>query len=168
MVGSTSVGSVRRSLAFVLPGVVLAVVLVVGVVLWQGPPVGPPELSVVASGATPTTMGDESSIYLWIDNDGAADRLISASSDQAATVTLHTTEVSDDGGGLMTDRSSLVVPERGRLALGPGGDHLMAHQAMQPFEPGDMVGVTMVFETSGTLTVQVPVRPLVELAELRG
>lgn len=155
----------RRSL--VLPAALLVGALVVVVVgLWPRPSAGPPRLTVVASGATPARVGDVASVYLVIDDDGGSDRLLSATSPTAATVTLHQTKSTSDRGDLMVDLSTLAVPARGQLALVPGGDHLMLHHVYEALDPGDVVTVTVSFQRSGDLTVEVPVRPLTELADL--
>lgn len=140
------------------------VVLVIGV--WPRPAAGPPRLTVIASGVTPARVGDVASVYLVIDDDGGSDRLLSATSPDAATVTLHQTQSTSDRGDLMVDLTSLQVPARGQLALVPGGDHLMLHHVYDALDPGDTVTVTVSFERSGAMTVQVPVKPLTELADL--
>jgi copper(I)-binding protein len=66
----------------------------------------------------------------------------------------------------MTDLGTMVVPAKGRLAMVPGGNHLMLHHVFEPLDPGDVVTLTITFERSGDLVVDVPVRPLTELADL--
>jgi copper(I)-binding protein len=157
----------RRRRSLVLPVALLAVALLVLVVgLWPRAAAGPPRLTVVASGVTPAGVGDVASVYLLIRDEGGADRLVSATSPTAATVTLHQTESTSDRGDLMTDLSTLEVPARGQLALVPGGNHLMLHHVYESLDPGDVVTVTVTFERSGDMTVAVPVKPLTELADL--
>lgn len=157
----------RRRRSLVLPAaLVVAALAVVVIGLWPRPHAGPPRLTVIASGVTPARVGDVASVYLVIDDDGGSDRLVSAASPMAATVTLHQTKSTSDRGDLMVDLTSLAVPARGQLALVPGGDHLMLHHVYDALDPGDVVTVTVTFERSGELTVEVPVRPLTELADL--
>ncbi len=157
----------RRRRSLLLPAALVVgalALLVVG--LWPRPSSGPPRLTVVASGVTPARIGDVASVYLVIDDAGGADRLLSATSPEAATVTLHQTKSTSDRGDLMVDLSTLAVPARGQLALVPGGDHLMLHHVYDALDPGDVVRVTVTFERAGDMTVDVPVRPLTELADL--
>jgi copper(I)-binding protein len=157
----------RRRRSLVLPVALLAVALLVLVVgVWPRADAGPPRLTVVASGVTPARIGDVASVYLVIDDDGGSDRLLSATSPMAATVTLHQTKTTSDRGDLMVDLSTLAVPARGQLALVPGGDHLMLHHVYESLDPGDLVTVTVTFERSGDMTLEVPVKPLTDLADL--
>ena len=64
----------------------------------------------------------------------------------------------------MVDLERLKVPARGTLTLAPGGRHLMLHHLLAPLDPGDVITVTIVFERSGPMVVEAPVRSFNELA----
>ena len=144
--------------------VVLLVVAVVGMVLLGLPSgAGPPRLTVTAAAASPGAIGDMTAVYLVVENTGGADTVRSADSDAAAAVTLHDTEVAD-GAASMIDVDRLTVPARGELVLAPGGRHLMLHHLFAPLVPGDVVRVTVQFERSGPMVIDVPVQAYVDLA----
>ncbi|MDK3075859.1 copper chaperone PCu(A)C [Sedimentitalea sp. JM2-8] len=88
----------------------------------------------------------------------ADDRLISASSDIAERVELHTHI--EDADGVMQMREvedGFVIPAGGMHALERGGDHVMFLGLKQPLADGDTVSLTLTFETAGDMVVEVPV-----------
>ena len=87
-----------------------------------------------------------------------ADRLISASSDIAARVELHTHK--DDGNGVMSMQEiedGIPIPAGGHYVLQRGGDHVMFMGLKQPLHAGDTVSVTLTFEKAGDVVVDIPV-----------
>jgi periplasmic copper chaperone A len=148
----------------VVPIVLLGLAVVIGVFLvLPDPGAGPPRLSVTAAAASPGRIGDMVSVYVVVANAGGPDTVVSASSDAGAAVTLHATAAAEDG-SFMVDLERLKVPARGTLTLAPGGRHLMLHHLFAPLDPGDVIAVTIVFERSGPVVVQVPVRSFTDLA----
>lgn len=88
---------------------------------------------------------------LTINNEGAADRLLSVTTPLTDRAELHT-HITDAGGVMKMRRvESLAVPARGTLVLKPGGDHIMLFDAQMP-SSGNM-SLTLNFETSGAITV---------------
>ena len=97
--------------------------------------------------------------YLKITNAGADDRLVSASSDRAASVQIH--EMKMDG-GIMEMRElkdGLAVPANSTVELKPGSFHLMFMNVAQPFKEGEMVKAKLVFEKAGSVDVEFAVGP---------
>lgn len=89
----------------------------------------------------------------------ADDRLVAARSDAAARVELHTHI--DAGDGVMQMReaeSGFAVPAKGSAELGRGGDHIMFMGIGAPWEDGETVTVTLVFESGAEMTIELPVR----------
>ena len=89
---------------------------------------------------------------------GAPDRLISASSDIAARVELHTHE--EDANGVMKMihvEEGFELPTDGEIAMKRGGAHVMFMGLNGPLEHGDTVSVTLTFETAGDVVIDVPV-----------
>lgn len=101
--------------------------------------------------------------YLLIRNQGAADRLVAASSPAAARVELH---VHLNEGGVMKMREvpGYDVPAKGSFELKPGGAHLMFVDIKQPFKEGDEVPVTLTFAKAGEVRAQFRVGRLGESA----
>lgn len=96
--------------------------------------------------------------YLEIRNNGrTADRLVGAVSPVAERVELHLTT---RNGEVMKMREAqrLDVPARQRLALRPGGPHLMLVGLKKPLAKGDRVPLTLRFERAGELTIELEVQ----------
>lgn len=86
------------------------------------------------------------------------DRLVSASSDIAARVELHTHRENADGVMQMSEiEGGIPLPAQAGHALERGGDHVMFMGLKQPLEQGDTVTVTLTFEHAPPMTVEIPV-----------
>lgn len=86
------------------------------------------------------------------------DRLISATSDVARKVELHTHVIGDDGVAKMVQvEEGFVIPAGGMHLLERGGDHVMFMGLNRSLDNGDMVTVTLTFEKAGEVTIEVPV-----------
>lgn len=86
------------------------------------------------------------------------DRLIEVRSDVAERVELHTHLQDAQGVMRMIEvKDGFPIPAGGEHALARGGDHVMFLGLTRPLNDGDMVAVTLVFETSGELVVEIPV-----------
>jgi len=98
--------------------------------------------------------------YVSLRNDGAADdRLISAASPAAESVTLHNT-AEENGAATMRPLADAMIPAGGVLEMEPGGPHLMLMDLSAPIKEGTSLPVTLVFERAGTVTVPVEVAPI--------
>lgn len=98
--------------------------------------------------------------YLTIVNSGAADRLVSATSDRAGEVQIH--EMKMDGGVMeMRElKDGVAVPAHGSVEFKPGSYHLMFMQIDKPFKEGETVKATLVFEKAGPVDVELAVGPV--------
>lgn len=92
--------------------------------------------------------------YLTIDNHGTTpDRLVAITAEAADHVEIHQMSEKD---GVMTMRmieGGLEVPANGKLALAPGGYHLMLMGLKQPLKQGERIKGTLTFEKAGTVAV---------------
>ena len=91
--------------------------------------------------------------YMVIRNQGAADRLLSASSPASAKVELHV-HVHDNGVMKMHQVPAYDVPAKGAFELKPGGAHLMFVDIKRPFKEGEKVPVKLKFEKAGELSAE--------------
>ncbi|NOK62626.1 MAG: hypothetical protein GFH27_549333n114 [Chloroflexi bacterium AL-W] len=99
--------------------------------------------------------------YMVISNSGEeVDRLVSASSDVAETVELHTVEAGDGGVMAMRQVEAIEVPAGGETTLEPGGFHVMLVGLTRDLTPGDTFNVTLEFETAGSMDVEFAVREM--------
>lgn len=97
-------------------------------------------------------------VYLGLANGSdQAHALVGAGSDAAESVELHTHLME---GGMMKMRrvERMEVPPGGTLSLEPGGLHLMLIGLKRQLEPGQEIGLTLVFEDGTQTRISVPVR----------
>lgn len=98
--------------------------------------------------------------YLRLDNHaGAADRLVSVTTDAAEAVELHSMKM--DGDVMrMREIDAIDVPAGKAVELKPGGLHLMLIGLKQPLKAGDRFPMTLRFEKAGDVTVEVAVEDM--------
>jgi len=102
--------------------------------------------------------------FMKIENKGAADQLLSASSPAAGEVQLH--EMSMDGNVMkMRQVKEITVPAGGAIELKPGGLHLMFMNIKAPLLAGQTVPVKLKFAKAGEVEVKVPVNALGQHSE---
>lgn len=99
--------------------------------------------------------------YLTITGGAQADRLVGAASPAAARMELHEMAMVDN---MMTMRAipAIDVPAGGAVELKRGGLHLMFIDLKAPLADGQLVPVTLTFETAGPMEVQLKVTPAPE------
>lgn len=107
---------------------------------------------------SPVAGGSAGAAYLTIVNAGGApDALVSARSDVCERVEIHTASM--EGGVMrMSPLPRLEIPAGGRVELRPGGLHLMLMGLKQDLRPGERFSLTLVFQRSGAVQVEVEVR----------
>jgi copper(I)-binding protein len=102
--------------------------------------------------------------YFTVTNSGSTpDRLLSISSDISAKAELHEMGVKD---GVMTMRpvsGGLEIPAGGKVALAPGGYHLMFIGLKQQPKQGEKFSATLTFEKAGAVTVEFAVEGMGEM-----
>lgn len=106
-----------------------------------------------------TQMSKSGAAFMEIENSGdTADRLIGVRTDAAAVAELHTHE--EGAGGVMRMievKGGIPVPAHGVALLARGGDHVMLMGLKHPLKQGDVVHLTLTFQTAGAVAVDVPV-----------
>ncbi|TGQ92526.1 MULTISPECIES: copper chaperone PCu(A)C [unclassified Mesorhizobium] len=102
--------------------------------------------------------------YFTIVNKGSTpDRLLSISSDVSEKAELHQMGVTD---GVMTMRpvdGGLEIPAGGKVALAPGGYHLMFIGLKRQPKQGEKFAATLTFEKAGTVSVEFAVEGMGEM-----
>jgi copper(I)-binding protein len=90
---------------------------------------------------------------------GRNDRLVGARTAVAGSVELHTHAMD---GGVVRMRRVNAIPVRGggSVVLKPGGFHLMLMDLKAPLKEGDLLKLTLVFETAGEIEVEATVEPI--------
>lgn len=107
-----------------------------------------------SASATATT----GAAFMLIENIGDADdRLIGATSPAAKVAQLHTHREKDGVMKMTRLDDGLAVPAGETVFLQRGGNHVMMMGLTEPFEPGKTISLTLVFEKSGEIEIEVPV-----------
>ena len=97
--------------------------------------------------------------FMKIENKGAADQLVSASSPVAGEVQLH--EMAMDGNVMkMRQVKDIAVPAGGAVELKPGGLHLMFMNIKAPLTAGETVPVKLKIAKAGEVEVKMPVNAM--------
>lgn len=97
--------------------------------------------------------------FMMIQNNGTEeDRLIGVASPAAKRVELHT-HIEDANGvmSMMHVEEGFELPASGMIMMQRGGNHVMFMGLTAPFEQGNMVPVTLIFEKAGEMEIEVPV-----------
>ncbi|MEM9724054.1 MAG: copper chaperone PCu(A)C [Pseudomonadota bacterium] len=97
--------------------------------------------------------------YFTIENKGADDRLLGASTPAFGRVELHTHEASN-GVVRMRKVPHINVTSDEGAQLQPGGDHVMLFDMVEPLQVGDKFPMTLRFERAGEVDVVVHVEPI--------
>ncbi len=117
-----------------------------------------PKIDVRDAWARVTVPGQmASAAYFTIANSGGKDVLLSVSS-PSAKASLHSTSM-DNGVMRMRPLESLEVPAGSRVALKPGGTHVMLMDLKAPLQGGSTITLDLKFERSGERHVVADVRP---------
>ena len=115
------------------------------------------------SSSSAMSMSMSSAAYLTINDSGAADALVSASTPAASLATLHRTiESAGDSSGTMVASRSIAIPAHGRATFAPGGDHIMLSGLRASFAVGTKISLTLRFRSGRSITVVLPVINVVD------
>lgn len=96
-------------------------------------------------------------VFMTISNSGGADRLLAASTPQAARAELHQ-HINDNGVMRMREvAGGIALPAGGTVTLAPGGLHVMLLQVPKQAVSGDRFPLQLQFEKAGKVTVEVKV-----------
>lgn len=92
--------------------------------------------------------------YFTIENKGAApDRLLGGSSEAVERMEVHQMRMDGDVMKMGRVEGGLEIPAGGKVALEPGGHHLMMIGLRSPFTEGECVEVTLRFEQAGEVPI---------------
>jgi copper(I)-binding protein len=97
--------------------------------------------------------------YLTVENEGSApDTLLAVKADFPA-VSLHRVETDAAGVTRMLPVAGIEIPAGATVALAPKTAHVMFMGLTAPFEAGERVAATLVFEKAGAVAVDFEVEP---------
>ena len=97
--------------------------------------------------------------YMTLTNTGGSDDRLTAATaaDIAGRVEIHAMEMDGDVMRMRPLPEGLSIPAGGTVDLAPGGYHVMFMDLAAPLAEGDMIDLTLTFETGGEVTVAMPV-----------
>ncbi|MDC7713315.1 copper chaperone PCu(A)C [Vogesella sp. LYT5W] len=96
-------------------------------------------------------------VFMSISNSGGADRLLAASTPQAARAELHQ-HLNDNGVMRMREVvGGIALPAGGTVTLAPGGLHIMLLEVPKQAASGEHFPLQLQFEKAGKVTVEVKV-----------
>lgn len=106
------------------------------------------------------SSGLTSAAFMVLENHSdQPERLVSAVTDVAAVVEIHETVMENDI-ARMSPVDSVDIPANGSAELQPGGIHIMLMDVQRDLQPGDVVTLTLNFESGLELVVEAPVQRL--------
>jgi copper(I)-binding protein len=99
--------------------------------------------------------------YMTLRNEGdEPDTLLAIEApDIAAHVSIHRTAIAADGTSQMLPLEGIVIPAHADVTIGAEGTHLMFEGITAPFELGEIMGATLVFEHAGRVEITLEVEP---------
>lgn len=87
-----------------------------------------------------------------------ADRLVSAYASACGATELHQTIMADGVMKMQQAEDGIEIPAGGEAVLEPGGYHVMCIDKDVEFKVGDIIPVTLTFETAEMQTVDAEIR----------
>jgi copper(I)-binding protein len=118
-----------------------------------------PEISIEDAWARPGFQGDNSAVYLTINNGtDQGDGLIGAVSDVANLTEVHLSKMDADGTMTMERQDLVGIPANKVVELSPGGLHVMLVNLVQDLNVGDTFRLTLNFQRAGDIEVEVEVK----------
>lgn len=116
-------------------------------------------IAVLDAWARPGFRGDNSAIYLTINNQAnQGDGLIGADSDVAGGTEIHLSKMDTAGTITMKRQELVVIPAKDSVELAPGGLHIMLVNLGKDLSVGDTFPVTLEFQRAGDITIEVEIK----------
>ena len=120
---------------------------------------GSPEITIDDPWARPGFKGDNSAVYLVINNSTEqGDGLIGASSDVANMTEIHLSKMDAEGTMTMERQDLIGIPASETVTLEPGGLHVMLMNLVNDLNVGDTFDLTLAFQRAGDIVVEVEVK----------
>lgn len=104
------------------------------------------------------SANDTSAAYMLIANNGAEDRLVSASTPISPKVQIHEVVVEGPTSKMQEIPGGLAIAANSTTQLKPGGYHIMMMALTDPLEVGEKVELALNFEKAGSISITAEVR----------
>jgi hypothetical protein len=136
--------------------------LLLGIVLAGCASSAGPEISIENAWGRPSPkVATAGAFYMLIKNTGGeGDKLVAGESPACGVVELHESYTTEEGamGMRPVEGGGIEVPAGGQAELKMGGLHIMCIDKLEDFEVGAVLPLTLDFETSGQMTIDVEIR----------
>jgi len=121
-----------------------------------------PEISIENAWGRPSPKVATTGVfYMVIKNNGSeADKLIAGKSPACGVVELHESYTTEEGamGMRPVEGGYIEIPAKGEAELKTGGFHMMCIDKLEDFDVGAVLPLTLTFEKSGDIKVDVEIR----------
>lgn len=113
------------------------------------------DIEIVHPWARAAAAGEETFVFFDLHNDGAADRLVGASSTAAGDIHIVGLSIGADG-ATVQEVGAIDIPE-GEFAFDPGGLALELHGLTMALEQGGHLDLVLEFANAGPIEIEVAV-----------
>lgn len=108
-----------------------------------------------------------SAVFMHLHNQGDATTLVSAGSNAAKVVELHT-HIHDQGVMRMRKIDGIELPANEQVELAPGGLHIMLIGLEAPLQVGNQINMTLEFDDGTRQQLEVPVQQVMPMGMQHG
>ncbi len=109
-------------------------------------------------GRSSPMAANNGAFYMTIQGSDVDDRLVAAYASVCGAPELHQTTVTDGVMRMQQVEGGIEIPAGGEAVLEPGGYHVMCINKDGEFKVGDIIPVTLTFETAEMQTVDAEIR----------
>lgn len=109
-------------------------------------------------GRSSPVVANNGAFYMTLKGTDVADRLVSAYASVCGATELHQTIMEDGVMKMQQADDGIEIPAGGEAVLEPGGYHVMCIDKDVEFKVGDIIPVTLTFETAEMQTVDAEIR----------
>jgi copper(I)-binding protein len=143
-------------------GFLISILILLGLLLTGCSSSSGPEISVESAWGRPSPkVATAGAFYMLIKNSGSeADNLVAGESPACGVVELHESYLTEEGamGMRPVEGGSIEIPPGGQAELKMGGLHVMCINKLEDFEVGAVLPLTLSFEKSGDITIDIEIR----------
>lgn len=145
----------RWLLTLLTLGAVIAVFLAYSILLDEPPPHTGVAIEAPWARAPVTQDSPAAAYMILVNQDDQSDRILEITSPMAARIEIH-----ESTGSGMVPVPQLEIPPRARVALAPGGLHLMLSEFREPLTQGARLQLELRFERAGLQRLEIPVEDI--------
>ncbi len=143
-------------------GLLISALVLLGLLLASCSGSSGPEISIENAWGRPSPkVATAGAFYMLLKNNGSeADQLVSGDSPACRVVELHESYLTEEGamGMRPVEGGAIEVPAGGQAELKMGGLHIMCIDKLEDFEVGAILPLTLSFEKSGDITIDIEIR----------